>query len=535
MVPSREIEKLQRRWQENPLGLTFAPLAEAYRKEGMLSDALDLLEIGLAQHPAYVPAHIVKGRCLLDAKAEAEAEQTFRKVVELDPENVIALQGLADISERAGRYREAMAHLERLLAFDRSNDEAREQLDRLVAHQHIPMTGGVVIPEDPIPVAPHSPEPAALPEPARAAEEPWSATSPAVAAPDTGEPTLASADSLGLPDPTDAAPPSAQPKDPPQDTEIPVAAIVEPETGSLEIEVYQPVDLVAAGVSEFHEFRAADTLVSPAETPTPNEGASAGEPEAPPSDRSGPPPAESSVGPAVAEANSDLDGLLAVPANSSPETGPGDRLAPVDPPPGAEESVAVPPPGEPAGTPAALEAAPEEQIASLTTDVVEPEVELEPELIVTETMAEIFLRQGHRQLALAVYSQLAEREPRNERIATAVAALQEELRPAPSGLPAFAAVLTGGQSVRGFFEQLLAARRPASQPAGDLSLGAIFGDEAPAAGSLPTPPAADPSYDEFFADATVADPSPAPGPADPAEAASEDLEQFTDWLKGLRR
>ena len=34
MAFSSEIEKLERRWQENPLGLTFAPLAEAYRKAG---------------------------------------------------------------------------------------------------------------------------------------------------------------------------------------------------------------------------------------------------------------------------------------------------------------------------------------------------------------------------------------------------------------------------------------------------------------------------------------------------------------------
>jgi hypothetical protein len=66
MAQPREIDKLQRRWQENPLGLTFAPLAEAYRKEGLFGDALELLDIGLAQHPNYVPAHIVRGRCLLD-------------------------------------------------------------------------------------------------------------------------------------------------------------------------------------------------------------------------------------------------------------------------------------------------------------------------------------------------------------------------------------------------------------------------------------------------------------------------------------
>ncbi|HEV8356929.1 MAG TPA: hypothetical protein VGQ17_09220, partial [Gemmatimonadales bacterium] len=60
MAVTSEIEKLERRWQENPLGLTFAPYAEACRKAGELAKALELLETGLAQHPTYVPAHIVR-------------------------------------------------------------------------------------------------------------------------------------------------------------------------------------------------------------------------------------------------------------------------------------------------------------------------------------------------------------------------------------------------------------------------------------------------------------------------------------------
>ena len=61
MAYTSEIEKLERRWNENPLGLTFAPYAEALRKAGDHTRALELLEIGLAQHPNYVPAHIVQG------------------------------------------------------------------------------------------------------------------------------------------------------------------------------------------------------------------------------------------------------------------------------------------------------------------------------------------------------------------------------------------------------------------------------------------------------------------------------------------
>jgi len=61
-----EIEKLERRWLENPKGRNFAPLADAYRKAGEIDRAIDLCKSGLELHPDYVSAHIVYGRCLID-------------------------------------------------------------------------------------------------------------------------------------------------------------------------------------------------------------------------------------------------------------------------------------------------------------------------------------------------------------------------------------------------------------------------------------------------------------------------------------
>ncbi len=130
---STEIEKLERRWQDNPRGLTFAPLAEAYRKNGALTRALELLDTGLAQHPGYIPAHIVRGRCHLDSGERALAELDFLCVAELDPENVIALKALADLAEEEGRTSDAIRRLESLLEIDRNNEEAEGQLDRLRA------------------------------------------------------------------------------------------------------------------------------------------------------------------------------------------------------------------------------------------------------------------------------------------------------------------------------------------------------------------------------------------------------------------
>lgn len=123
-----EIEKLERRYQENPQGLTFAPLAEAYRKSGDAQRALSVLTPGLELHPDYIPASIVLGRCHLDLKDDGAAELAFVHVLELDTENVIALKALADIAERGTRFGDSARWLEQLLQVDRSNDEAREQL-----------------------------------------------------------------------------------------------------------------------------------------------------------------------------------------------------------------------------------------------------------------------------------------------------------------------------------------------------------------------------------------------------------------------
>ncbi len=170
----------------------------------------------------------------------------------------------------------------------------------------------------------------------------------------------------------------------------------------------------------------------------------------------------------------------------------------------------------------------------------ESEPEPEPELLVTETMAEIFLRQGHRELALAVYAQLRQREPDNERIA----ALADELalslappppppapEPPPEPVRRHDAANTGGTAVKDFLTTLFAAGRP--RPATTVHPPAFDREEEDKA----------PSFDEFFA--TENPPAPVSG-SPPSELMSEraevtprsgeveELEQFHAWLRGLK-
>jgi hypothetical protein len=132
-MATTEIEKLERRYAENPQGLTFAPLAEVHRKNGDVTRALELLKAGLELHPNYIPASIVLGRCHWDLGDLPAAESAFAHVLRLDDENVIALKSLADINEKLERFTEAQRWLNRLISVDRSNEEARQQLARLEA------------------------------------------------------------------------------------------------------------------------------------------------------------------------------------------------------------------------------------------------------------------------------------------------------------------------------------------------------------------------------------------------------------------
>jgi hypothetical protein len=179
-MATSEIEKLERRYAENPQGLTFAPLAEVHRKSGDVARALELLRAGLELHPNYIPASIVLGRCHWDLGDLPAAESAFAHVLRLDDENVIALKSLADINERLERWGEAQRWLQRLISVDRSNEEAREQLSRLEAAKE---KGPRPVPHPAQPTAgslPHEID-AAQPSPAAVAASPPAAPAPPLA------------------------------------------------------------------------------------------------------------------------------------------------------------------------------------------------------------------------------------------------------------------------------------------------------------------------------------------------------------------
>lgn len=189
----------------------------------------------------------------------------------------------------------------------------------------------------------------------------------------------------------------------------------------------------------------------------------------------------------------------------------------------------------------------------------------EPELVVTESMAALYRRQGHRTEALAVYRLLYQRHPDDLRLREKVDELETEAAADDSSRPPLEPLTASdpAHSVGALLRTLLRAR-PAgtreswpdtshaeglaagerdrsgegspTRPAEDhLSLSDVFGDDTspvpPAVPAAEESAASGVSFDAFFGDTGT----PAPASSRSPSRDDEDLDQFHSWLQNLKR
>ena len=111
------LRELQEKFDENPRRY-FAPLANEYRKGGQPKRAIEICRVHLAQMPGHMSGQIVYGQALFEAGEWEEAKTVFARSLTLDPENLIALRSLGDMSLQAGNTSEARTWYTRLLDAD---------------------------------------------------------------------------------------------------------------------------------------------------------------------------------------------------------------------------------------------------------------------------------------------------------------------------------------------------------------------------------------------------------------------------------
>jgi tetratricopeptide (TPR) repeat protein len=122
MADMGRLDELKRKFDENPRRY-FAPLANEYRKAGEPDLAIELCRTYLPQQPSHMSGYIVYGQALHDAGRSEESAAVFKQALSLDPENIIALRQLGDISRNAGDNVGAMRWYGKVLELDPRNEE----------------------------------------------------------------------------------------------------------------------------------------------------------------------------------------------------------------------------------------------------------------------------------------------------------------------------------------------------------------------------------------------------------------------------
>ncbi len=153
---NREIDDLFERYRRAPGSHVFAPLADAYRKLGLVEEALDICARGLSANPRYASGYVVQGKCQYDAGRADRAEESFKKVIEIDPHNLVALRYLGIIRAGCGDSDGARGYFERILNLDPGDKDIRQRLDTI--GEYAPLSATTLVDEIEQVLAPETPK-----------------------------------------------------------------------------------------------------------------------------------------------------------------------------------------------------------------------------------------------------------------------------------------------------------------------------------------------------------------------------------------
>jgi len=480
------LRELQEKFEENPRRY-FAPLANEYRKGGQPKRAIEICRAQLAQMPGHMSGQIVFGQALYEAGEFDEAREVFQRALALDPENLIALRSLGDMALQSGNTVEARSWYMRLLDADPKDTPVVALVSEIdAAAEAVPIPAPDEVPVD------RDEGDQAIPfitDAEGRPTEPQIEPAPQSVAATESNPAPAAAESAPAPR-SEAASPPAQ-----TETARPEAVAQPPAPGEasappLGLERHYPVESPSVReepalpspsdpTSEDYEIPLGAEGLRSAMSATPR-GAESLRSLLPPEPPKG---AEGLRGAARPAAPVGTEGLKGKPVPSAlersttpepepeplpaPELVPATESARAPEPARTPEPPRAPPPArapEPIAASGAETGAPRTEEPSVARN--EDEAALEawtpppganvherterrkedrmfsggsPEPFVNETMAQLYLQQGYRQLALKVYYQLAEARPNDQALKDRIAEIEAADRAAHPDAAAAAA------------------------------------------------------------------------------------------------
>jgi tetratricopeptide (TPR) repeat protein len=126
-----EIEKLRMRVEKDPNSRLFLPLAEEYRKSGMLDEAISVILSGLERQPGYTSARVALGRIYFEKNMIEEARDEFEKVVSAIPDNLFSHKKLAEIYRERGETHKAIDEYRKVIQLNPLDEDAKMSLEEI--------------------------------------------------------------------------------------------------------------------------------------------------------------------------------------------------------------------------------------------------------------------------------------------------------------------------------------------------------------------------------------------------------------------
>jgi tetratricopeptide (TPR) repeat protein len=128
----------------------FAPLAEAYRKAGLVNEAIEIARDGLNRHPRFMGGRVALARALFDKKLYQDVIDELSPIVQDIPDNLVAQRLLAESYLILGSVAESLSAYKMLLYFSPLDHEVAKIVQELEAQAY--EGGALVLRTDPVPL-----------------------------------------------------------------------------------------------------------------------------------------------------------------------------------------------------------------------------------------------------------------------------------------------------------------------------------------------------------------------------------------------
>ena len=115
--------KYLKMFQDDPTSRIFAPLSEAYRKIGLIDEAIDICKEGLAANPHFIGGKVALARAYYDKGNHGEVVAALRPVIDQIPDNLMAQRLYADSCLKLGFVPDALSALKLLMYFSPDDQE----------------------------------------------------------------------------------------------------------------------------------------------------------------------------------------------------------------------------------------------------------------------------------------------------------------------------------------------------------------------------------------------------------------------------